>query len=120
MANIDSQNKLKHEQIQYIEFLSGDIAKSKRFYSKSFGWVFTDYGPNYSAFEGDSVDGGFTSGKAVKGSILVIIYSEDIEKTKQKVISAGGIITKDIFKFPGGTRFHFIDPDGNELGVWSE
>lgn len=120
MAKIDSQNRLKHEQIQYIEFLSKDIAQSKKFYSKSFGWTFTDYGPDYSAFEGDYIDGGFTSGKPVKGSILVVLYSEDIETTKQKVTNAGGIIAKDIFKFPGGRRFHFIDPDGNELGVWSE
>lgn len=97
-----------------------DIMKAKKFYLESFDWPFTDYGTDYTAFEGDYVDGGFTSGKPVNGSILVIIYSEDIETTKQKVITAGGIITKDIFNFPGGKRFHFTYPDGNELAVWSE
>jgi len=112
--------KMKHEQVQYIEFLSKDIERAKNFYTKSFGWAFTDYGPGYSAFEGDYVDGGFTVGKPVKGSILVILYSEDIEKTKDKVIKAGGTLSKDTFSFPGGKRFQFTDPDGYELAVWSE
>lgn len=116
----DSPNKLKHEQVQYLEFLSADIKQAKKFYTEAFGWTFTDYGPEYSAFEGEYVDGGFTSGKPVKGSILVVIYSQDIETTKQKVIKAGGTLVKDIFAFPGGKRFHFADPDGNELAVWSE
>lgn len=120
MAKIDSQKKLKHEQIQYIEFLSTDIKQAKNFYTKSFSWSFTDYGPEYSAFEGDYIDGGFTLGKPVKGSILIVLFSENIETTKQKIIKAGGVIEKDIFNFPGGKRFHFIDPDGNELAVWSE
>ena len=120
MSKTDLQKKLKDGQIQYIEFLSNDIKQAKAFYAKSFGWTFTDYGPEYSAFEGDYVDGGFTLGKPVKGSILVVIYSENIETTKDKVIEAGGTIAKDIFSFPGGKRFHFVDPDGNELAVWSE
>lgn len=119
MAKTESQEKLKHAQIQYIEFLSADLKQARKFYTESFGWTFTDYGPDYTAFEGDYVDGGFTSGKPVKGSILVIIYSEDIDRTKQNVIKAGGIIVKDTFSFPGGRRFHFTDPDGNELAVWS-
>jgi predicted enzyme related to lactoylglutathione lyase len=120
MTKVDSQKKLKHEQIQYIEFLSSDIKQAKKFYTVSLGWTFTDYGPEYSAFEGDYIDGGFALGKPVKGSTLVVIFSENIEATKQKIVKAGGIIMKDIFNFPGGKRFHFIDPDGNELAVWSE
>jgi len=120
MANTSVQNKLKHEQIQYIEFLSNDIQLVKRFYTECFNWTFTDFGPNYTAFEGDYIDGGFTSGSPVKGSILIILYSKEIETTKEKIIKAGGIIALDIFSFPGGRRFHFIDPDGNELAVWSE
>lgn len=120
MSKADTQKKLRHEQIQYIEFLSKDIEKIKKFYTKSFNWTFTDYGPEYSAFEGDYVDGGFTVGRPVKGSILIVLYSENIEATKQKVIKAGGAITKDIFNFPGGKRFQFTDPDNNELAVWSE
>jgi uncharacterized protein len=119
MTNVQSQ-KLKHEQVQYIEFLSKDLAQAKTFYSKSFGWKFTDYGPEYTAFEGDYVDGGFTPGTPVKGTMLVILYSANIEATKDKVKWAGGTISMDIFNFPGGKRFHFIDPDGYELGVWSE
>ena len=110
----------RHEQIQYIEFLSKDLEKVKEFYSESFGWTFTDYGPEYTAFSGDYVDGGFTIGTPVRGSILVVLYSADIESTKKKVLKAGGILTQDIFEFPGGKRFQFTDPDDNELAVWSE
>jgi uncharacterized protein len=120
MGNISVQRKLKHEQIQYIEFLSKDIQLVKRFYTECFNWTFTDFGPNYTAFEGDYIDGGFTLGSPVKGSILVILYSNDIETTRKKIIMAGGVIAQDIFSFPGGRRFHFIDPDGNELAVWSQ
>jgi uncharacterized protein len=112
--------KLKHEQIQYIEFLSSNLERAKIFYSESFGWAFTDYGPDYIAFEGDYVDGGFTTGQPVKGSVLVILYSEKLEDTKSKVEKAGGKIVKEIFSFPGGRRFHFDDPDGNELAVWAK
>lgn len=114
-----ADNKFKHEQVQYIEFLSKDIVKAKDFYATCFDWKFTDYGPQYTAFEGDYVDGGFTQGQPVKGSILVVLYSEDIESTKSKVINAGGTIVKDIFDFPGGKRFQFTDLDGYELAVWS-
>lgn len=120
MTNTTTQNKLKHEQIQYIEFLSKDLQEIKKFYSASFDWNFTDFGPDYTAFEGDYIDGGFTTGTPAKGSILIVLYSKDIESTLKKVINAGGIIAQDIFSFPGGKRFQFIDPDGNELAVWSE
>lgn len=113
------QQKLKHEQVQYLEFRSADINRAKKFYSESFGWRFTDYGPDYTAFEGDYVDGGFTTGEPVPGGVLVILYSVAIDETKSKVINAGGIVVKDTFEFPGGKRFHFTDPDGYELAVWS-
>jgi predicted enzyme related to lactoylglutathione lyase len=119
MTQIKPNNKLKHAQIQYVEFLSKDLSVIKNFYSASMGWCFTDYGPDYTAFEGDYVDGGFTTGIPVKGSILIILYSDDLVATKEAVISAGGVIVQDIFSFPGGKRFHFTDPDGNELAVWS-
>ncbi|QJB37416.1 VOC family protein [Chitinophaga oryzae] len=114
-----AQQKLKHEQVQYLEFLSEDLERTKEFYSKSFGWKFTDYGPDYTAFEGDYVDGGFTTGKPVKGTVMVILYSDDLEATQQKVKAAGGKIVQDIFSFPGGRRFHFSDPNGYELAVWA-
>ena len=118
MAETNSQ-KLKHEQIQYIEFLSKDIVQAKNFYTTCFGWKFTDYGVAYTSFTGDYVDGGFTNGVPVKGSILVVLFTEDIEATKNKVVKAGGKITKDIFSFPGGRRFQFTDLDGYELAVWT-
>ena len=120
MNNTETAKKLRHEQVQYIEFFSKDIQLARSFYSTCFGWKFTDYGPGYTAFEGDFVDGGFTTGEPVKGTVLVILYSDDIEATKHKVEKAGGKIVKEIFSFPGGKRFHFTDPDGYELAVWSE
>jgi hypothetical protein len=112
--------KLKHEQIQYVEFMSQDLSMIKSFYSDAFGWKFTDYGPEYSAFEGGCVDGGFTVGIPKRGSVLVILYSAKLEETLEKVRKAKGTIVKEIFNFPGGRRFHFVDPDGNELAVWSD
>jgi hypothetical protein len=109
-----------HHQIQYVEFLSKDIQRIKKFYQDTFGWKFTDFGPEYTAFEGKYIAGGFTVGEPVKGSVLVILYSEGLEETLESVKSAGGGIAKDIFSFPGGRRFHFSDPDGNELAVWSD
>lgn len=120
MANTPSKSKYKHQQVQYIEFLSEDLDRAKKFYSSSFGWQFTDFGPGYTAFGGDYVDGGFMPGKPVKGTMLVVLYSNDLDTTKEQVIAAGGTIVKDIFRFPGGKRFHFADPDGYELAVWSE
>lgn len=112
-------NKLKHEQVQYIEFLTNDLERAKKFYQNCFGWKFVDYGPGYTAFGGDYVDGGFTTGTPVKGSVLVVLYSDDLEATRAKVQAAGGKIVKDIFSFPGGQRFQFEDPDGYELAVWA-
>jgi len=112
--------KLKHHQIQYIEFLSPDFSKIKQFYTDAFGWEFTDYGPEYTAFSGDYVDGGFAQGEPQAGSVLVILYSDDVEGSKGMVEKTGGNITKDIFEFPGGRRFEFTDPDGNHLAVWSD
>ena len=111
---------LPHEQIQYVEFLSNDLEAVKQFYSAAFNWNFTDYGSEYVAFEGGAASGGFALGTPVKGSVLVILYANDLEGTLAKVEKAGGTIVKAIFSFPGGRRFHFEDPDGNELAVWSD
>jgi len=112
--------KLVHQQIQYIEFLSNDFGPVKDFYQAAFGWEFTDYGAEYTAFTGENVDGGFGIGDPVAGSVLPILYSEDLEMTLEAVAAAGGVIVEEIFDFPGGRRFHFTDPDGNELAVWSD
>jgi predicted enzyme related to lactoylglutathione lyase len=108
-------------QIDYIEFPAIDIAASKRFYSAVFAWSFTDYGPNYTSFHDGRLAGGFTmSAKPTKGGPLVVIYAKALEETRRKVIEAGGKIVIETFEFPGGRRFHFADPNGNELAVWSE
>lgn len=112
--------KLIPNQIQYIEFLSNDFEAIKKFYQKSFGWEFVDYGSEYTAFSGQYVDGGFAKGAPASGSILVILYSDDLEEVRTRVEKAGGKIVKDIFSFPGGRRFEFTDPDGNKLAVWSD
>lgn len=102
--------------IDYVEFRAHDLPEAKRFYADAFGWSFTDYGPEYAAFE-QGLDGGFTAHKEAKGP-LVVLYANDLEAMVERVKSAGGTITLPIFSFPGGQRFQFRDPAGNELAVW--
>ena len=111
----------RDRRIDYIELPATDIAATKRFYSDAFGWKFTDYGPTYTSFEDGRLAGGFTKdGKVAKGGALVVIYADNLEAVEAKVRQAGATIVKAIFSFPGGRRFHFSDPSGNELAVWSE
>lgn len=106
--------------IDYVEFVVTDIARAKDFYGSAFGWTFTDYGPSYCEFSDGHMKGGFERGDAVKpGGPLVILYGEDLEKTRTSVEAAGGTIVKPEFEFPGGRRFHFTDPEGYELAVWT-
>ncbi|HEX8892517.1 MAG TPA: VOC family protein [Terriglobales bacterium] len=108
-------------QIDYVEFPASDIEATKRFYNSVFGWNFTDYGPNYTSFYDGRLAGGFTmSARPVKGGPIVVLYAKALEETRQKVVAAGGKIVVETFEFPGGRRFHFADPNGNELAVWSE
>jgi predicted enzyme related to lactoylglutathione lyase len=110
--------------IDYIEFPAGDLEKARAFYSAAFGWSFQDYGPDYCAFQDDGVDGGFyrapLRASAAEGSALVVLYADDLQATLARVVECGGTIVREIFSFPGGRRFHFADPNGNELAVWSE
>ena len=109
--------------INYIEFPLTKNADTKQFYSKVFGWTFTDWGPAYLSFSGANVEGGFNGidkAKPGKPGVLVVLYATDLVKTRDSVASAGGKILQDIYQFPGGKRFHFEDPNGNELAVWSE
>jgi uncharacterized protein len=107
--------------IDYLELPGGDLAPLKRFYGQAFGWTFVDYGPSYAAFEGAGLDGGFDA-DAASGlqRPLPVLYAHDLETMEAKVQAAGGTVVKPIFSFPGGRRFHFRDPSGNELAVWSE
>ncbi len=104
--------------IDYVELPGGELSGTKAFYAAAFGWTFTDYGPTYAAFE-QGLDGGFQAEEAASAP-LVILYARDLEAMEAKVRAAGGEIVKPIFSFPGGRRFHFRDPAGNELAVWSE
>jgi len=110
-----------NNQIDYIEFPATDITKTKEFYSSVFGWKFEDYGPDYTSFVDGRLSGGFNKDAPLplKG-ILVVLYASDLEGAEKKVKAAGAAITKEIFSFPGGRRFHFMDPNGNELAVWGE
>jgi hypothetical protein len=112
--------KLESNHINYVEFKAKDLEKIKEFYSQTFDWKFTDYGPTYTAFSDSGLAGGFeASDDEIVNGALLILYHKDLEKIKQKIIQSKGIISKSIFSFPGGRRFHFIDPAGNELAVWS-
>jgi len=107
--------------IDYIEFPATALPEVKAFYAAAFGWTFTDYGPDYAAFEGQGTDGGFTSDRdSAPAAPLVVLWADDLEAMEARVRAAGGVITLPIFTFPGGRRFHFNDPSGNELAVWSE
>ena len=110
--------------IDYLELPARDLDATQAFYEKAFGWSFTDYGPDYRAFNDGKIDGGFYKAEAQSstesGAALIVIYATDLERTKECVLASGGSIIKDIFSFPGGRRFHFGDPNRNELAVWSD
>lgn len=110
--------------INYVEFPAKDLAATKLFFEKAFGWEFTDYGPEYIAFKESGLDGGFYQSELFAstdtGSALIVLYTKQLEKTLDVVSQNGAVISKQIFSFPGGRRFHFIEPSGNELAVWSD
>ena len=113
-----AENNLR---VDYIEFPVHDISKTKEFYSSILGWKFEDYGPEYTSFHDGRIGGGFYVSEDVKtGGALIVIYTNDIDGMQKKVLAAGGKITKPIFDFPGGRRFHFTDPSGHELAFWTD
>ena len=111
-----------HHAIDYIEFAVTDVAAAKRFYAAAFGWRFADYGPDYAGIQGDGREvGGLRRDDAPRaGGPLVVLYSRDLATTLEAVRAAGGRILQEPYAFPGGRRFHFADPSGNELAVWSD
>ena len=113
-----------HEKMNYVEFPAKDLAATKAFFESVFGWSFTDYGPEYTAFENQGLDGGFFQSELASstqnGAALIVFYSDQLEATLAKVKKAGGSILKPIYAFPGGRRFHFTEPSGNEFAVWGE
>lgn len=104
--------------IDYVEFGSADIGKSTAFFADAFGWTYADFGPNYQAFTNAGIDGGIDG--TVQVPPLIVLKAEDLEGALAMVERAGGEIVQPIFSFPGGRRFHFKEPGGNELAVWSE
>jgi hypothetical protein len=111
-------------QIDYIEFQAADLAATQKFFEQLFGWKFTEYGADYISFEDGRIAGGFSRAERrstiAGGGALVVFYHPRLEETRQRVIDLGGRITADIFSFPGGRRFHFTEPSGNECATWSE
>ncbi len=113
----------RNNRINYIEFPMTKTAATKDFYHQAFGWEFTDWGPHYVSFSGAGIDGGFNGfdeSQVSSPGVLVVLYASDLQQTLENIGGAGGKITKPIYDFPGGRRFHFLDPNGNELAVWSE
>lgn len=113
-----------HHRVDYLEIPTPDPAASKAFCQRLFGWEFTDYGPDYTSFQDGRMAGGFHRAEQAAsldaGSVLLVVYSTDLEGDMSRVIEAGGTITKAIFSFPGGRRFHYRDPAGVEMALWSE
>ena len=114
----------QHNRIDYLELgakNAGDYAKTKAFFETAFDWIYQDYGPDYCDTKSSGVGSGI-NGDAEHRTLqpLPVIYVDDLEAAQARVVEAGGIVTRAIFSFPGGRRFHFADPSGNELGVWSE
>ncbi len=113
-----------NDKINYVEFPARDIEATKSFFEAVFGWSFEDYGPDYTAFSNQGIDGGFfhadKASNTESGGALVILFSDSLEEVQERVTKAGGVILKPIFSFPGGRRFHFSEPSGNELAVWSD
>ncbi|HEX5004879.1 MAG TPA: VOC family protein [Gemmatimonadales bacterium] len=123
----EPQRSAEHDRrIDYIEFPAVGLPATKRFYQEVFGWKFTDYGPDYASFEDGRLDGGFHAGDGARkttgmgSGALVVLFAVDLADTEARVRRAGGAIVTPPFSFPGGRRFHFTDPSGNELAVWSD
>jgi predicted enzyme related to lactoylglutathione lyase len=114
----------QHEKMNYVEFPAKDLAGTKAFFESAFGWSFVDYGPEYTAFENQGLDGGFfqsdLASSTENGAALIVFYSDQLEATLAKIQKAGGSILRPIYSFPGGRRFHFTEPSGNEFAVWGE
>jgi predicted enzyme related to lactoylglutathione lyase len=118
------EGKSNEKQVDYIEIPVTDVGAAKRFYGEVFGWPFEDWGPNYASFHDGRLAGGFRQvevGETVRpGGPLVVIYAADLPDMEARVQRAGGAVVKPTFEFPGGKRFHFTDPAGHELAVWSD
>lgn len=113
-----------HGKINYVEYPSSDLVATRTFFEQAFGWEFQEFGPEYIAFADQGLDGGFylANKKSVSesGAALIVFFSSELEETLRKIEQAGGHVVKPIFPFPGGRRFHFFEPSGNEFAVWTD
>ena len=110
-----------HHAIDYVEIAVSDLPAAKAFYTAAFGWTLNDYGPDYAGIQGDGKEvGGLRPDTVTPGGPLIILYSENLDQSAAAITAAGGTIVKPAYAFPGGRRFHFADPSGNELAVWSD
>jgi uncharacterized protein len=114
----------EHEKINYVGFPANDLDSTKAFFLKGGGWTFEDFGPDYTAFPGEGLDGGFFRADQASTKetcrALIVLSSKDLKSALVKVQDVGGMIDKPMFSFPGGRRFQFTEPSGNELAVWSD
>ncbi len=106
--------------IDYLEFPSSDGQRSRQFFAEAFGWGLVDYGPNYTGLSDAGIDAGIDHDAQRVAAPLAVIRTQNLEQALVQVVAAGGVVTREPFDFPGGRRFHFIDPSGNELAVWSD
>ncbi len=110
--------------IDYVEFpvsSTAGLAESQAFFAQAFGWVFQQWGPDYADTASSGIGSGFSADVGERAAKpLVVLYADDLEAARARVVAAGGEITRPVFEFPGGRRFHFREPGGNELAVWSD
>ena len=108
--------------IDYVEIPVTDMHKARAFFEGMFGWEFVEWGDEYYSFNDGRLDGGIrlSAEPAPATGVLIVFYSDDLERDVQRVQELGGTISQEIFSFPGGRRFHFIDPVGTEFAIWTE
>lgn len=124
----DDMSKARFDRcVDYVEFAARNVPAARRFYAAVFGWTFEDYGPDYTSFHDGRVGGGFFTAPADwqpaapgSGGPLVVLYAVNLEEAERRVVAVGGRVVRPIFAFPGGRRFHFTDPSGNELAIWGD
>jgi hypothetical protein len=108
------------DKIDYVEFPSSNRAATSAFFASAFGWGMVSYGPDYDGLEQAGIDGGIDQSKDRVGGTMAIVRTDDLDGAERRVVAAGGVITRAQFDFPGGRRFHFREPGGNEMAVWTE
>ena len=117
-------HKPKANAVDYVEIPSRDLPGTKAFFEALFAWKFTDYGPEYISFEDGRITGGFYKSANVSsvatGSALIVFYCPQLEETRERAAKLGASITREIFSFPGGRRFHLTEPGGGEFAIWSD